>query len=102
MAVGQHRMERIFYPREQLKISLTSDEVDIPGSWHEASVCKKLGNGVVLEASVPVHVLGQNNSWVPALVLGMENDTVFLALPVGNEGGETWGIPINELSGMLA
>ena len=90
-----------FYPRTHIRIALKPEEVSVNGSWHEASVSKKLASGDKLTALVPVSLLGPNKSWLPAQVLTVEGDHVFLALPVGNEGGSTWRILRGELAAML-
>ena len=90
-----------FYPRDHVRIALEHDEVSVNGSWHEASVSKKLDSGEKLSALIPVRLLGPDKSSMPAQVLTVEGDKVLLALPVGNEGGSTWGIPRDELAKML-
>ena len=91
-----------FYPRDHVRIALGPNEVSVNGSWHEASVSKKLSNGERLSALIPVGLLPDDQSSMPAQVLTVQGDKVFLALPVGNDGGTTWGIPANELAEMLA
>ena len=90
-----------FYPREHVHIALALDEVSVKGSWHEASVSKKLDSGEKLRALIPVRMLGPDKSSMPAQVLTVQGDKVLLALPVGNDGGSTWGIPRDELAKML-
>ena len=90
-----------FRPRTRVHIGLTPEEVSVNGSWHEAAVSKKLDSGEELTALVPVSLLGPGNAWFPAQVLAMEGDQVILALPVGNDGTNTWSIPGGELAKML-
>ena len=90
-----------FYPRDYVRIALEPGEVSVNGNWHEASVSKKLDSGEKLSALIPVRLLGPDKSSIPAQVLTIQGDRVLLALPVGNEGGATWGVPKNELAEML-
>ena len=57
---------RTFIPREHLRIALSKEEISVVDGWHEASVTKVLNSGEKLVAWVPLHSLGDDQSWVPS------------------------------------
>lgn len=75
-------------------IPLDDDEVLVPGDWHEAFVSKTIGVQE-LNATVSVVSLLDNRDYLPVKVISVTEDVVKVALPVGNDGAQSWDVPID-------
>lgn len=75
-----------------VKIKLEPSEVREIPHMHDVVLVKEI-NGITFEALVPIHTLGENNSWVPAEYAGKVSGKVVFYLPTSNHGRPTWRVP---------
>lgn len=76
-------------------IPLDEDDVLVPGNWHEAYISKFIGRQK-LEANISAVSLLGDRDGLPVKVLRVTGQTVFVALPVGNDGPQSWSIPLDD------
>ena len=76
-------------------IPLDADDVLVPGNWHEACISKSFGSGELNATVSAISLLGDGNE-LPVKVLRVTGQTVSVALPVGNDGAQSWTIPIDD------